>query len=68
MKLKTIFSLILLLCFLIACKSDFEESKSIQKEKYDSHINEVIELENDRLENENRPQIARSETGIVVYN
>ncbi|MFC4184430.1 hypothetical protein [Saccharococcus thermophilus] len=68
MRFKPLVVLILSLSFLSACKDDYEKTKSIQKEKYDSAINQVIELENERLKSENKPEIKRNETGIVVYN
>jgi hypothetical protein len=68
MRFKPLVVLILLLSFLSACKDDYEKTKAIQKEKYDSAINQVIELENERLKSENKPEIKRNETGFVVYN
>lgn len=68
MRLNLLVWCILSLSFLSACKDDYAETKAILKEKYDSSINQVIELENNRLKRENKPAINREETGIVVYN
>ncbi|MGZ0085175.1 hypothetical protein ACWNXI_06225 [Caldibacillus thermoamylovorans] len=68
MRFKLIVLFILSLSILSACKDDYETKQAILKEKYSSVINQVIELENERLKRENKPEITRKETGIVVYN
>ncbi|PET68742.1 hypothetical protein CN514_09650 [Bacillus sp. AFS001701] len=60
--------LLILISLLSACKGDYDKNKAIQKKKYDSSINEVIKLENEKLANESKPEIKRNDTGVVVYN
>jgi outer membrane lipoprotein-sorting protein len=75
MKFKLLIFLILMLSFLSACKSVSKDIPEKNKEydsstmqEYDSSINQVIKLENEKLESEHKHEISRSETGIVVYN
>lgn len=61
MRIKILIILTLSFCILSACKSE-------EKKEYDSAINQVIKLENEKLKREKKPIIKRTETGIVVFN
>ncbi|WP_026695611.1 hypothetical protein [Peribacillus kribbensis] len=60
-------SLFIMVFFLSSCGDDYERIKEKNKQKYDAAINQVIRMENGRLQEENQPRILRSKTGIVVY-
>lgn len=61
------FMLIITVVFLSSCQDSYEKNKEQNKEKYDSAVNQVIEIENERLQEENKPKIKRNKTGIIVY-
>lgn len=63
----TLFSIIVLL---VGCSND-EKTMRINKEKYDNAINQVIKLENKRLQHENILSVdkvlLREDLGVDVY-
>lgn len=61
------FIAIITVVFLSACQDSYEKNKEQNKEKYYSAVDQVIEIENERLKEENKPKIKRSKTGIIVY-
>ncbi|WP_445489005.1 lipoprotein [Niallia sp. 03133] len=67
MKIKLLLITLLVVPMLFGCKNKEEKTK----EKYDSIINQVITLENIKLQKEkilkNNEILKREETGIIVY-
>ncbi|MGG0655394.1 hypothetical protein [Rummeliibacillus pycnus] len=53
--------------FLLSACNNADKDNQKSKDKYDTSINQVITLENEKLKKENKMEINREEIGIVVY-